>query len=164
MADTVRNYIKPKSRLRRIMSKVLNFLCALLIMFVVIVAIGAFIQADSQTKSMERNYDSPIFSYAKVDDSRAQVKAFGDTFTIDLDKVSELKDRMNEIAGVNRDYTPSFIILSGDIISECLTSVGKSLAKIPDIVRYFYDKTASADNTSNTNNTDNTINTDNTTG
>jgi len=128
------------------MSKVLNFLCALLIMFVVIVAIGAFMQADSQSKSMEGNYDSPIFSYAKVDDSRAQVKAFGDTFTIDLDKVSALKTRLGEIAEINRDYTPSFIILSGDIINDCLSSVGKSLAKIPEIVRYFYNQTASAGN------------------
>ena len=157
MAEIVRDYIKPKSRLRSIMSKVLNFFCALLIMFVVIVAIGAFIQADSQNKSMEGNYDSPIFSYAQVDGSQAQIKAFGDTFTIDLDKAAELKNRINSIAEINRDYTPSFIILSGNIINECLSSVGKSLAKIPDIVSYFYNRTLSAVNDISDNNTSNTV-------
>ena len=144
--NTVKNYIKPKSRLRRAASSLLNFLCALLIMFVVIVSIGAFMQADSQTKSLEGNYDSPIFSYAKVAGNRAQVKAFGESFTIDLDKVSAIETRMGEIADINRDYTPSFFILSGGIITECLSSVGKSFAKVPEIAEYFYNKTKPADN------------------
>lgn len=137
----VKDYIKPKSRLRRILSSVLNFLCALLIMFIVYIAIDAFMQADTNTKNITGDYESPIFSYVKVADSRAEVKAFGESFSIDLDKVAFYKNRLEEIADINRDYTPAVIILSGNIISECLTSVGESLKKIPDIVTYFYNRT-----------------------
>ena len=137
----VKDYIKPKSRLRRIVSGILNFICALLIMFIVYIAIGAFMQADSNTKNITGDYESPIFSYIKVADSRAEVKAFGESFSIDLDKVSSFQNRMNEIADINRDYTPAFIILSGNIITECLTSVGDSLKKIPEIVVYLYNRT-----------------------
>ena len=144
----VKDYIKPKSRFRRIISAILNFLCALLIMFIVFVAIGAFMKADTNTKNITGDYESPIFSYVKVADSRAEVKAFGESFTIDLDKVSSFQNRLGEIADINRDYTPAFIILSGDIIAECLISVGESLKKIPEIVMYFYSRANNADSES----------------
>ena len=142
--NTVKDYDKPKSRLRRIGSMILNFLCALLIMFIVYIAIGMLMQADSNTKNITGNYESPIFSYVKVEDNRAEVKAFGESFIIDLDKVASLQQRMGEIAEINRDYTPAFITLSGDIINECLASVGDSLKKVPDIVMYFYNRTNQA--------------------
>ena len=141
MATEVKDYVKPRSRVRRIISAILNFLCALLIMFIVFVAIGAFMQADSNTKNITGDYESPIFSYVKVADSRAEVRAFGESFIIDLNKVSSIQNRLGEIADINRDYTPAFITLSGDIIAECLTSVGGSLKKIPEIVMYFYNRT-----------------------
>ena len=147
----VRDYIKPKSRLRRILSAILNFLCALFIMLIVYIAIGAFMQADANTKNITGDYESPIFSYIKVADSRAEVKAFGERFIIDLDKVSSFQNRLDEIADINRDYTPAFIILSGGIITECVSSVSESLKKIPGILIYFYNRT----NNKNTNDINN---------
>jgi len=142
----VKDYNKPKSRLRMILSAVLNFLCALLIMFIVYIAIDAFMQADANTKNITGDYESPIFSYVRVADSRAEVKAFGESFTIDLDKVASYKNRLGEIADINRDYTPAVIILSGNIINECLSSVGESFKKIPGVVMYFYNRTIEQNN------------------
>jgi hypothetical protein len=48
-------------------------------------------QADTNTKNITGDYESPIFSYVKVADSRAEVKAFGESFSIDLDKISFYK-------------------------------------------------------------------------
>ena len=100
-------------------------------------AIGAFIQADTQSKNILGNYDYQIFSYNRTDDGTAELKAFGESFTVDLNKAYAVKERFDEVSAVNKDYAPSFIILSGDIISGCIASVAESFAKIPDIIRYF---------------------------
>ena len=145
---TIKDYAKPKNKFGKIISKAGNFFSALLIMFIVLIAIWAFMEADLQTKNIAGDYNSQIFSYAIVADNRAEVKAFGESFTIDLDKISYIQNRLIEISDINKDYTPSFIILSGNIINECISSVGGSLKKIPDIIKYFYNRTRSA-NTQN---------------
>ena len=129
--------IKSKSRLRGIFSKILNFICALVIFFVILFSIGAFIQADVQSKNILGNYDYQIFSYGKTDDGTAELKAFGESVTVDLNKLNSMKERFDEVSAINKDYTPSLINLSGDIISGCISSVSESLGKIPDIIKYF---------------------------
>ena len=131
------NNIKPRSRFRRIISRILNFICALIIFFIVLFAIGAFIQADAQSKNILGNYDYQIFSYNRTDDGTAELKAFGESFTVDLNKVYEIQERFAEVSAANKDYTPSFIILGGDILSGCIFSVADSFRKVPDIIRYF---------------------------
>jgi len=103
----------------------------------VLFAIGAFIQADVQSKNILGNYDHQIFSYNRTDDGTAELKAFGESFTVDLNRVYAVKERFDEVSAVNKDYTPSFTILSGDILSGCISSVADSFRKIPNIIRYF---------------------------
>ena len=124
-------------RFRSMFSKILNFLCALVIMFIVMFAIGAFIEADFRTKSIAGNHDSPIFSYVRHEDNRAELSAFGESITINLDKLGSARDKLGEISEVNKAYAPSFIILSGEIIKTCVYSVGEAFIKIPDIIAYF---------------------------
>ena len=130
--------MKQKTKLRGIFSKFTNFLCALIIMFIVIFAIGAFIEADFRTKTIAGNYDAAIFSYVKHEDNRAELKAFGESITINLDKIDSAKDKLGELSEINRDYAPSFIILSSGIINGCLSSVVEGFMKIPGIITYFY--------------------------
>jgi len=94
-------------------------------------------QADVQSKNILGNYDYQIFSYNKTDGGAAELKAFGESFVVDLDKIHAIKKRFDEISAVNKDYTPSLIILLGDIIKSCVSSVGDILIKIPDIIKYF---------------------------
>ena len=131
------NKITPKGRFRRFISIILNFFCALVIFFVILFAIGAFMQADVQSKNILGNYDYQIFSYNKTDGGTAELKAFGESFVVDLNKIQEIKERFDEISAVNKDYTPSLIILTGDIIKVCVSSVGDILIKIPDIIKSF---------------------------
>ena len=129
--------MKQRGKIRAVFSKILNFLCALIIMFILLFAIGAFIEADFRTKSIAGNHDAAIFSYIKHEDNRAELTAFGESITINLDKISSAKDKLIEVSEVNRAYTPSFIILSGGIIKNCISSVGEGFMKLPDIISYF---------------------------
>ena len=132
--------IKSKGRLRRFISKILNFFCALIIFAVVLFAIGAFMQADVQSKNILGDYDYQIFSYNRTDDGIAELKAFGESFNVDLNKIYEIKWRFDEVAEVNKDYTPSFLTLCGDVINICFSSVSDSFKKIPDIINYLIEK------------------------
>ena len=129
--------IKSRSRLRRIFSKIINFICALIIFFVILFATGAFMQADIQSKNILGNQEYQIFSYGKSDDGTAVFKAFGESVTIDLNQIYTIKERFDEVSLLNKDFTPSFIAFVGDIIGECIFSVGESLEKIPDIIRCY---------------------------
>ena len=133
------NKIKSKGRFRRFISKILTFLCALIIFSVILFAIGAFMQADVQSKNILGNHDYQIFSYNKTDSGIAELKAFGESFIFDLNKIYEIKERFDEVSEVNKDYTPSFIILTGDILNGCVSSVVDSFKKIPDIIKYFWE-------------------------
>jgi len=106
-------------------------------MFIVLFAIGAFIEADFRTKSIAGNHDAAIFSYIRHEDNRAELMAFGESISINLDKIDSARDKLGEISEVNRAYAPSFIILSGRIIRSCIRSVGEGFRKIPDIISYF---------------------------
>lgn len=129
--------MKHRSRTRSIFSKIMNFLCALIIMFIVLFAIGAFIEADFQTRSIVGNHDTPIFSYIRHDDNTAELRAFGESITISFDALHSVADTLGRISAVNRGYAPSFIILCGAIIRTCLSSVGRWLRRIPYIIGYF---------------------------
>ena len=126
-------------RVKIIFSKILNFVCALIIMFIIMFTIGAFVEADFRTKSIAGNHDSPIFSYVRHEDNRAELSAFGESITINLDKLGEAQNKLGEISEINRAYAPSFIILTGEIIKTCVYSVGESFTKIPEIIAYFVD-------------------------
>ena len=132
---------KPKGRLRRLFSKLLNFICAVIIFFVILFSVGAFIQADVESKNILGNHDYQIFSYNQTDDGTAVFKAFGESFAIDLNKVNSIKNRIEEISAVNKDYAPSVISFSGDILTGCFSSVGGSFKKIPGIINYFIEQT-----------------------
>ena len=131
--------IKPKSLIRRIFSKILNFICALIIFFVILFSIGAFLQADVESKNILGNHDYQIFSYNKTDDGTAVFKAFGESFAVDLNKVNLVFNRFGEVSAINKDYTPSVINLGGNIMSGCFYSIGESFSKIPEIIKYFLD-------------------------
>ena len=132
---------KPKGKLRRLFSKILNFICAVIIFFVILFSVGAFIQADIESKNILGNHDYQIFSYNQTEDGTAVFKAFGESFAIDLNKINSVKDRIEEISAINKDYTPSVISLGGDILSGCFSSVGESFRKIPEIINYFIEQT-----------------------
>ena len=148
------NEIKPKSRIRKIFSKILNFICALVIFFVILFSIGAFLQADVESKNILGNYDYQIFAYNKTNDGTAVFKAFGESFIVDFNKIDSIKNRFDEVSAVNKDYTPSIISLSGDIMTGCFSSISESFSKIPEIIKYFYDKSISSE-TPETTNSDN---------
>ena len=131
--------MKPKTKFRRFVSKTLNFLCALVIFFVVLFAIGAFIQADAESRNILGDYDYRIFSYNRTDDGMTRLTAFGESFIVDLNKIYTVKARFDEVSAINKDYTPSVIIFSGDILNGCFSSVGESFKKIPGIIKYFFD-------------------------
>jgi len=135
-----------KSWIRRLFSKILNFICALIIFFVILFSIGAFIQADVESKNILGNYNYQIFSFNQNDDGTAVFNVFGDSFAVDINKLYSVKERFDEISAVNKEYTPSILNLSGDIIYGCFSSVNESFSKIPDIVKYFYDKYAQSVN------------------
>ena len=132
--------MKKTGKIRGIFSKILNFLCALIIMFIVLFAIGAFIEADFRTKSIAGNHDAAIFSYVRHEDNRAELTVFGESIAINLDKIYSARDKLGEISEVNRAYTPAFMILSGGILKNCVSSVGEGLKKIPDIIDYFINR------------------------
>ena len=136
---------KPKGKIRGLLSKLLNFICALIIFFVILFSIGAFIQADVESKNILGNHEYQIFSYNTTDDGTAVFKAFGESIAIDLTKIDSIRERIEEISAVNKDYTPSFISLGGDILSGCFSSVGGSFKKIPGIINYFIEQ-ANGDN------------------
>ena len=94
-------------------------------------------QADVQSKNILGNHEYQIFSYGKTDDGTAELKAFGESFTVDLNKLYYFKERFDEVSAINKDYTPSLIILSGDILNGCVSSVNESFRKIPEIIKYF---------------------------
>ena len=129
--------IKNKNIFRRIFSKIAAFVCALIIFFVVLFAIGAFIQADLQSQNILGNHDYQIFSYNRTGAGSAEFQAFGESFSIDLTRVRMLAERFGEVSAVNRDFTPYFIILSGNIIRGCVSSAAGSFGKIPEIIQYF---------------------------
>ena len=131
--------IKHKSRIRRIFSKFLNFICALIIFFVILFSIGAFMQADVESKNILGDHDYQIFSYNKTADGMTRLTAFGESYIIDLNKLYAAKERFGEVSEVNKNYTPSVIAISGDIITGCFSSVGDSFRKIPDIIKHFLD-------------------------
>ena len=108
-------------------------------MFVVLFAIGAFIEADFQTRSVSGNHDAPIFSYIRHDDNRAEFTAFGESITINLNQVDTAMATLGEISEANRAYAPAFIILTGEIIRACVGAVGGAFMRIPDIISYFLD-------------------------
>ena len=136
---------RKKSWIRRLFSKILNFICALIIFFVILFSIGAFIQADVESKNILGNYNYQIFSYNQNDDGTAVFNVFGDSFAIDINKIYFIRDRFDEISAINKDYTPSIITFSGDIITTCFSSVGDSFGKIPEIIKYFYDKSVNSE-------------------
>ena len=129
--------MEKKDRLRRGLSKFLNFVCALIIMFAVLFAIGAFIEADFRAQSIAGNHDTPIFSYVRHDDNRAELSAFGESVTINLDRLDAAVDTLGEISAVNQAYAPAFINLSGAIIRGCISAVAGGFMRIPGIVSYF---------------------------
>ena len=132
--------VKHNRASRKLMSKILNFLCALIITFVVIFAIGAFISADSYSKDMIGNHDSQIFSFNRTQDNKAEVMAFGEKFILDFEKIYNAQKKLNSLSSLNREYTPAIFTLSGDIIVGCISSVIESFKKIPAIAEYFYNK------------------------
>ena len=109
-------------------------------MFIILFAIGAFIEADFRTKSIAGNHDAAIFSYIRHEDNRAELTAFGESITINLDKINSARDKLGEVSEVNRAYTPAFMILSGEIIRSCISAVGEGFKKIPDIINYFFNR------------------------
>ena len=135
--NNINGKLKRKGRLKRIFSKFLNFLCALIIFFVILFSIGAFMQADVQQKNILGNHDHQIFSYVSAGDGKSELIAFGESFIIDFNAIASIKERFDEVSAINKDYTPSLIVFGGDIISGCVASVGESLKKIPDIIKYF---------------------------
>jgi len=107
-------------------------------MLAVLFAIGAFIEADFQTRSVSGNHDAPIFSYIRHDDNRAEFTAFGESIIINLEQVDAARATFGEINEANRAYAPSFIILTGEIIRACIGSVGGAFLRLPDIIAYFF--------------------------
>ena len=132
----IRN-IRKKSKLRRIFAVFLNFLCASIIFFIVLFSIGAFMQADLQSKNILGDSEHQIFSYLRHDDGIAEFRAFGESVKIDLNRLSSAGKRFVEISAVNRDYTPALINISKDIIVACFSFVAESVGKIPEIIKYF---------------------------
>ena len=125
-----------RSGIRGIFSKIMNFLCALIIMFIVLFAIGAFIEADFQTRSVVGNHTTSLFSYVRHEDNTAELKAFGESITINFNRLGAAHDRLVQISEFNRGYAPSFIILSGAVIRGSLSSVGEWFGRIPYIIAY----------------------------
>lgn len=135
--------IKPpkyKSTSKKILSKILNFICALIITFIVILAIGAFVSADLHSKDMLGDYDTQIFSFNRTSDNKAEVMAFGEKFVVDFEKIYNAQKKINSLSALNQEYTPAIFTISGDIIDGCLSSVLESFKKIPSIVVYFYNQ------------------------
>lgn len=129
-----------KSSFKKIISKCLNFICALIISFVVFLAIGAFLSADLHSKDMLGDYDSQIFSFSKSPDNMAEIIAFGEKFTVDFNKIYEARATLNSLAEINKEYTPSIFVLCGEIINDCAASIAGSLKKIPSIIEYLYNQ------------------------
>jgi len=128
---------KKRTAMGRVFSKITAFLCALIIMFAVLFVLGAFIEADFQTRSIAGNHTTSLFSYVRHEYSNtAELKAFGESITISFDRIDSVADRFAQISAVNRSYAPSFIILSGTIIRGSLSSVGGWFGRIPHIVGY----------------------------
>jgi len=96
-------------------------------------------QADVESKNILGDHDYQIFSYNKTADGMTRLTAFGESYIIDLNKLYAAKERFGEVSEVNKNYTPSVIAISGDIITGCFSSVGDSFRKIPDIIKHFLD-------------------------
>lgn len=124
-----------KSLIRRIFSAVGNFIFALLAGFVIIAASGALMLADSQTKYISGETDSPIFSYNKVDNGTAEVIAFGEKFTVNYGSLGEVNNKLGELARMNAKFMPSIFLMTGEITKACLAPVGETLLKIPGIIK-----------------------------
>ena len=128
---------RKKNRMGGIFSKISTFLCALIIMFAVLFVLGAFIEADFQTRSISGNHTTSLFSYVRHEyTNTAELKAFGESITVSFDRIDSAMDRFSQISAVNRSYAPSFVVLSGTIIRGSLSSVGGWFGRIPHIVGY----------------------------
>ena len=125
-----------RSKGRGLLSKCMNFICALIIMLVVLFSIGAFVEADFRTRSIAGNH-SALFSYVRHEDNTAQLTAFGESVTINFNRLDSLRDRFVQVAAVNRGFAPSFINLSGTIIRGSLSAVGEWFGRIPHIIGHF---------------------------
>ena len=122
------------------LSKIMNFLSALIIMLILLFAIGAFIEADFQTRSIAGNNTAALFSYVRHENNTAELKAFGESIIINFDGLNAAADRLALVSSVSCEYAPSFINLSGAIIRGGLLSVGEWFGRIPDIIGYYITK------------------------
>jgi hypothetical protein len=115
------------------------------IFLVVLFSIGAFMQADAESRNILGDHGHQIFSYVRTDNGTAEFTAFGESLTLDLNKISAVKQRFGEISAANREYTPALITLSRNIITLCLTSITDSVKQIPGIIRHFSGRGGSAE-------------------
>jgi len=134
------------NKMRRAISKVTACFCAVVIMFILLFVIGAFIEADFRTRSIAGNHTTSLFSYVRnEDDNTAVLKAFGESITINFDTLHAARDRFGYIAAVNRSYTPAFITLSGVMIRSGISSVSEWFGRVPDIVVYLLESAESTE-------------------
>ena len=126
---------------KKIFSKILNFICALIITLVVMLAIGAFLSADLHSKDILGDYDSQIFSFNRTENNKAEIMAFGEKFILDFDKIYDAQKKIVAFSNINKEYTPTIFIISADITWRCLSSVVESFKKIPGIIKYLYNLT-----------------------
>ena len=132
-----------QSKMRVAISKIATCVCAIVIMFILLFVLGAFIEADFRTRSIAGNNTTALFSYVRnEEDNTAVLKAFGESVTINFDRLHAARDRFDYIAAVNRSYTPSFITLSGAMIRSGISSVSEWLGRVPDIVAYLLESAA----------------------
>ena len=124
-----------QNKMKDVISKVAACFCAVIIMFILLFVMGAFIEADFRTRSIAGNNTTSLFSYIRnKDDNTAVLKAFGESITVNFDMLDAARDRFNYIAAVNSSYTPSFIRLSSAMLRSGISSVGEWFGRVPNII------------------------------
>ena len=123
--------------MKGVLSKITACVCAIVIMLILLFVMGAFIEADFRTRSIAGNNTTALFSYVRnEDDNTAILKAFGESITINFDRLHAAIESFDYISAVNRSYTPAFLTLSGAMIRSGISSVGEWLGRVPDIAAY----------------------------
>ena len=127
------NNIRKRRKTPKFLNMTLNFICTLVIAFVVYVCAGLLMTAERQAQARSGN-DIALFSYSVIGSGRAELTAFGESFLIDFNRIAEIRERAGEIIVFSDNFKPGIISMSGSVIMQCFSSVVDELSRIPEIV------------------------------
>ena len=106
-----------------------KFISTFIICAVIYGAATAMIQADLESRGSSGNFDRSLISYEEKTVSEGRLQLFGQVYTIDLDMVRGITDKVADTLANNAQYIPDFLINTCVYIGNSVKSLCQALAK-----------------------------------